>query len=275
MDKFLSTKELEKEHEVVVDLNKLDRAMKAKTVQEMKDIMNDETEKVKQEKTQQKKEDKKETKKEELIVKKLFDKLDKGEEVKSNDKLIKGSFKTKWIYRPAPVQRDIYSKDFAYKEKDEEYNIWYDRYIEDEIIVTRKAAESRCDPTIHSGFTKADLLNFKKNYFCFHFANGKCMQGHQCSYCHHVPSLDECLTIDNSRDIFGRERFATHRADKEGVGTFLKESRTLKVGDMAIIYEKDKNTVKAVYECLWRHFGLYGEIEDIFVIPSSCVAYIR
>lgn len=151
----------------------------------------------------------------------------------------------------------------------------YDRYIEDEIIVARRAAESRCDPMTQSGFTKADLLNFKKNYFCFHFANGKCMQGHQCNYCHHVPSLEECLTIDNSRDIFGRERFASHRADKEGVGTFMKETRTLKVGDMAIIYEKDKNTVKAVYESLWRHFSLYGEIEDIFVIPSSCAAYIR
>jgi hypothetical protein len=83
------------------------------------------------------------------------------------------------------------------------------------------------------------------------------------------------MTIDNSRDIFGRERFSTHRADKEGIGNFLKETRTLKIGDMAIVYEKDKNTIKAVYECLWRHFGMFGDVEDIFVIPSSCVAYIR
>ena len=101
------------------------------------------------------------------------------------------------------------------------------------------------------------------------------MAGFNCSYCHHIPSLEESLSINNSRDIFGRERFAKHRYDKEGIGSFMNETRTLKICDLGIIYEKDKDAIKAIYESLWRHFGLYGSIEDIFVIPSSCIAYIR
>lgn len=155
------------------------------------------------------------------------------------------------------------------------FNTRYDRYIEDEIIIEKKAAKNRCNPKKDSGFTKADVLNFRKSYFCFHFANGKCKQGHKCSFSHHIPSLEECLRIDNSRDIFGRERFAKQRKDKQGVGSFMHETRTLQVTDMMIIYEKDKNTVKAAYETLWRHFGVFGTIQDVFLVPSSCMAYIR
>lgn len=59
------------------------------------------------------------------MVKELFGKLEKGEEVQTDSRLLRGSFKTNWIYRPAAVQRNIFSKDFAYREKDEEYNIWW------------------------------------------------------------------------------------------------------------------------------------------------------
>lgn len=178
MDQFISKKELEKEHEVVINLDKLARVMKAKTPDEMKEALqrkpkmrttepNEEghsaekrelagkvVEKGKEESGQMaelreikeeiiakikggeskenkegkseatKEEQLKQTEKEKLVVKKLFGKLDKGEQVEPNEKMIRGSFKTNWIYRPAPIQRNIFSKDFAYKEKDEEYNIW-------------------------------------------------------------------------------------------------------------------------------------------------------
>lgn len=36
-----------------------------------------------------------------------------------------------------------------------------------------------------------------------------------------------CKLIDNSRDIFGRPRFATHKEDCDGFGSFMHETRTL------------------------------------------------
>ena len=141
--------------------------------------------------------------------------------------------------------------------------------------MTKKEIKTRCHPDSDSGFTKGDVIHFKKNYFCFHFANGNCSQGYNCSFSHHIPSLDECLTIDYSRDIFGRERFASHRYDREGIGNFMQATRTLKVCDMAIVYEKDKDSIRACYETLFRHFSLFGVVGDIFLIPSSCVAFIR
>lgn len=115
MDKFIAKKELEKEHETVINVNKLSRLMQAKNPDQMKEIM-------KKKVTQD--EEPEDSKKGQEVVKKLFKKVSAGEQVVPDDKLIRGSFKKNWIYRPAPVQRDIYSKDFAYKEKDEEYNIW-------------------------------------------------------------------------------------------------------------------------------------------------------
>ena len=115
MDKFISKKELKKEHQTEVDLKKLSQVMKAKNPKEMKEIMNQTSEKIELSENQ---------KKEKSIIDDLFKKLEKGEELSPNEKIIRGSFKTHWIYRPAPVQKDIFSKDFAYKQKDEEYNIW-------------------------------------------------------------------------------------------------------------------------------------------------------
>ena len=175
MDNFLSQSELQKGHEVAIDLDRLARVMKAKTPDEMKEALkyrakkpkgtakttgadkdsgdapstvkaaeSDNLEVIPEEKEDSGSGSKKnetgappdtkqeasepirteQSQKDELVVKELFGKLDKGEQVDADEKFIRGSFKTNWIYRPAPVQRNIFSKDFAYKEKDEEYNIW-------------------------------------------------------------------------------------------------------------------------------------------------------
>ena len=58
--------------------------------------------------------------------------------------------------------------------------------------------------------------------------------GHNCRYYHHIPTLKECLKIDNSKDIFGRSRFASHRKDNAGIGNFMKETRTLRITDFCI-----------------------------------------
>ena len=185
------------------------------------------------------------------------------------------NFKTLWTTRPAPIQQDVsFFQDNAYREGDQEYNIWYDKYIEDEIIPQREGANSKCDPALHSGYTRADVFDRNQRNFCIHFARGNCFLGVNCGFYHHIPSLTECLKVDNSKDIFGRSRFATHRKDNRGIGNFLKETRTLRLSDFSAPVNAT-NPVQASYEMLWRHFSQWGTVEDLFLIPSVNVAYIR
>ena len=204
-----------------------------------------------------------------LLTKNLSVFLPKQELNKSYD------FKTDWKTKPAPVQKDTrFEQEYAYKEGGQEYNIWYDKTIQDEIIPQREAAKNRCDPYEHCGYTKADTVERRQSYFCFHFARGNCYLGHDCGFYHHIPTLDECLEIDNSKDIFGRSRFSTHRKDKQGIGNFMKETRTLKISDFCVP-QGGTNRIKAAYEVLWRHFSLWGEIDDLFFLSSRNIAYIR
>lgn len=100
----MDRKKLGKEHEILVDLEDLKKKLGAKNSEQARQMM--------------------ETDGQESQLKELFEKIKNGEEIENRDALISGSFKTHWIYRPAKIQNDIHSEDFAYKEKDEEYNIW-------------------------------------------------------------------------------------------------------------------------------------------------------
>ena len=50
----------------------------------------------------------------------------------------------------------------------------------------------------------------------------------------HPPIFDECQKIDNTKDIFGRARFAEHRDDRQGIGSFMHETKVLEVSDFRI-----------------------------------------
>ena len=50
-----------------------------------------------------------------------------------------------------------------------------------------------------------------------------------------------------------------------GIGNFLKETRTLRVSDFCI--PGIENGIIAAYEVLWRQFSLWGELEDIYLLP--------
>jgi len=58
------------------------------------------------------------------------------------------------------------------------------------------------------------------------------------------------------------------------LGSFLKESRTLYISDFKIINSAD-NGNEEMYEILFRHFGLWGDIEDINLLHGKGVAFIR
>ena len=175
--------------------------------------------------------------------------------------------------RPArqQVQQSL-AKNF-YKQGDEEYNIWYDKYLSDSKDKEREAALTRCEPEVDAGYTKADKMEKYSTYFCIHFARGCCAEGANCKYYHRIPTLEECQQIDQVRDIFGRARFAEHREDMEGVGAFLKECRTLYVTDFRMPNGNDP--IGQMYEILWRHFSPWGDIEDINVHPGKAEAFIK
>ena len=198
-------------------------------------------------------------------VEKIDDKIEESRKLRAFD----------WMSRPARKQVETpLSARFAYKQGDEVYNIWYDKFLSDDKFKEREQAITKIDPELDTGYTKADIYGKKQGYFCIHFARGCCVEGHRCRYYHHIPTLDECLSLDQIKDIFGRTRFANQREDREGVGSFMKETRTLRVSDFCMC-TGDGDNVAATYEVLWRHFGCLGELEDIHLIPERCIAYVR
>jgi hypothetical protein len=179
-----------------------------------------------------------------------------------------------YLTRPARKQIDKpFIKDFAYKQGEEEYNIWYDKYLNDRGARERVPAATRCDPEQDVGFTKADLMESERAYFCLHFIRGCCVEGGNCRFLHHFPTIEDCRKVDAIRDIFGRTRHAGHRDDMGGIGCFQKECRTLCVGDIKIPPGNDP--VGQVNEMLWRHFGMWGRVQDIMFIPQKCLAFIK
>lgn len=179
-----------------------------------------------------------------------------------------------YMKRPARKQVDKpISQRFAYRQGDEIYNIWYDKFLSDDKFKEREQAPSRIDPDLDIGYTKADIYEKNQTYFCIHFSRGCCVEAQNCRYFHHIPTLEECMNIDQIRDVFGRTRYSKQRDDMEGVGSFMSETRTLKLSDFCLV--KGSDEVALTYECLWRVFGVLGQLEDIHLIPDRCIAFIR
>ena len=179
-----------------------------------------------------------------------------------------------YMKRPARKQVETpISQRFSYRQGDEIYNIWYDKFLSDDKFKEREQAPTKIDPEEDIGYTRADVYEKNQSYFCIHFARGCCAEGHNCRYYHHIPTLEECMNIDQIRDVFGRTRYAKQRDDMEGVGSFMSETRTLKAVDFCMI--KGSDELSLTYECLWRHFGILGQLEDIHLIPDRCIAFIR
>jgi len=183
---------------------------------------------------------------------------------------------TQFEYMKRPARKQVetpISQRFAYKQGDEIYNIWYDKFLSDDKFKEREQAPTKINPDLDIGYTKADVYHKNQSYFCIHFARGCCVEGTNCRYFHHIPSLEECMNIDQIRDVFGRTRYSKQRDDMEGVGSFLSETRTLKASDFCMI--KGADEVALTYDCLWRHFGVLGQLEDIHLISDRCIAFIR
>lgn len=67
-------------------------------------------------------------------------------------------------------------------------------------------------------------------------------------------------------DCFGRDKFSDYRDDMGGVGSFMRQNRTLYVGRIHVTDD--------IEEVVSRHFAEWGQIERIRVLTSRGVAFV-
>lgn len=178
-------------------------------------------------------------------------------------KLTRG-VKRKW----ARVQASELSTDnFQRTEGQTEYNIWYNKYLGN-YDHQRVPATTRCNVKRDAGLTKADFVN-PNAFVCIFFAKGRCIHGKKCSRLHRVPTREDSLRLDLLHDIFGRQRHAKDREDMGGVGSFNRDCRSLYIKDLSI------TSVGKMEEILTRHFGEFGEIDQVNVKAKHGCAFVR
>lgn len=102
------------------------------------------------------------------------------------------------MQRPARKQVNEAKWGTAYVEGNYDYNIWYDKYLSDRSVEQERApALYMCDPDLDTGFTKADLFEREKGYFCVFFAKGCCCEGANCHFFHRVPQPEDLERQEN------------------------------------------------------------------------------
>ena len=176
-----------------------------------------------------------------------------------------------WLQRPARKQSDVDPRRLQRAEGANEYNIWYHRYVGEHWRGSnggpRELAATRCVPETDVGWTAASRNHAERAYFCIYFARGACNRGFECTFYHYIPTAEDDAAADTIRDVFGRERHTSHRDDMGGVGDFNSSCRTLFVGGV-----KSSSDVRGALE---RHFGAWGELENINYIERKAIAFVR
>lgn len=130
------------------------------------------------------------------------------------------------------------------------FNIWYNKWSGGDRDANQQThAKGRCNIAKDSGFTRADQVT--GSYFCLRFARGLCPHGQDCEYLHRLPSVYDLYSPNV--DCFGREKFADYRDDMGGVGSFMRQNRTIYVGRIHVTDD--------IEEIVARHFAEWGQIE--------------
>jgi len=207
----------------------------------------------------------------------------------------------RWCARPARKQAEVDTSRLQRAEGANEYNIWWGRFIGDGWRggMGREPAPTRCDPERDAGWTKATQAALgERSYFCIHFARGGCCKGADCTFHHAVPTAEDDGALDAAKDVFGRERFASHREDMGGVGSMLSNCRTLYVGGLRRpsalpaldaagggaappalkhgLPPPPPPAVMAAWEAeVASHFEVWGELESVNVVARLAVAFVR
>lgn len=145
------------------------------------------------------------------------------------------------------------------------FNIWYNKWAggdREDKYLSKHHAPSRCNIARDSGYTRADKV--PGSYFCLFFARGMCPKGHECDYLHRLPTIHDIF--NPNVDCFGRDKFSDYRDDMGGVGSFMRQNRTLYVGRIHVTDD--------IEEVVARHFSEWGQIERIRVLTSRGVAFV-
>lgn len=181
----------------------------------------------------------------------------------------------KFLSRPAKKQKDFIDPKKYFTEGSNEFNIWYGTYYGDTKDANKDPAADRCNLEEDAGYTKADIGNDKRKdrkYFCLHFARGMCAKGSECIYYHRIPLPEDDAKCDELHDCFGRQRHNKNKDDMNGVGSFMKPSRTLFVGNLL---KHKYDTPKHLEDAIWKHFQEWGELESCNVIHRLAIAFPR
>ncbi|KAI5310083.1 Pre-mRNA-splicing factor [Ascosphaera atra] len=145
------------------------------------------------------------------------------------------------------------------------YNIWYNKWSggdrEDQYL-SQTHAETRCDVAKDSGYTRADRI--PGSYFCLFFARGCCTKGYECEFLHRIPTIHDLF--NPNIDCFGRDKHSDYKDDMSGVGSFMRQNRTLYVGRIHVTDD--------IEEVVSRHFQEWGQIERIRVLVQRGVAFV-
>jgi len=148
------------------------------------------------------------------------------------------------------------------------YNIWYSRYCDYSSWRDRREAKlagtrNKVDVDKDTGYTKAK----KGGPICLFFSRGRCYSGEDCKFFHRIPIEDDNNRVSQMQDVFGRDRFRTDREDMGGVGSFMKDNKTLYVGGI-------KNTT-GVEKILYKFFAKFGQITYLRVVQGRSIAFVQ
>ncbi|KAF1983475.1 hypothetical protein K402DRAFT_448233 [Aulographum hederae CBS 113979] len=145
------------------------------------------------------------------------------------------------------------------------FNIWYNKWAGGDKVdsaLSQRAAAGRCNVAKDTGYTRADNVN--GSYFCLFFARGICPKGQECEYLHRLPKVHDIF--QPNVDCFGREKHSDYRDDMGGVGSFMRQNRTLYVGRIHV--------TDNIEEVVARHFQEWGQIDRIRCLPTRGVAFV-
>jgi hypothetical protein len=151
----------------------------------------------------------------------------------------------------------------------QEYNIWYNKYSgsRNKPGEERTKAATRCNTATDAGETRGTHRDDAG--ICLNFARGCCPLGYDCSWLHEIPKGNVCRE-GTMRDCFGRERHENVRDDQSGIGSFVADdetSRTLYIGGIV--------RTSAIQSVVHKHFNEWGDVENIRVLDSKGVAFVR
>jgi len=166
--------------------------------------------------------------------------------------------------RPARVQMDPATfKSEPPPQTGTTFNIWYNKWSGgDRDVTTQHAAPNRCNVAKDTGYTKADSI--PGSYFCLFFARGICFKGQDCEYLHRIPTVYD--QFQPHVDCFGRDKFSDYRDDMGGVGSFMRQNRTVYVGRIHVTDD--------IEEIVSRHFQEWGQVDRIRVLNNRGVAFV-